>query len=70
MQEWQYDNQFFMEGRSHFSMGGSVEDCPYNYLSVKQTDEKRVQSELYRQKEWLAGFHFEYKESIDSKKIA
>lgn len=56
MVEWQYTNQFFEEGQDHYSKGGSIKDCPYNYLDVEQTDEKKVQSELYRQQEWLAGF--------------
>lgn len=70
MNEWQYTNQFFEEGRIRFAMGGSVKDCPYDYLQVEQDDEKQVQSELYRQKEWLAGFHFEFQESLEQKKTA
>ena len=64
MNEWQYTNQFFHEGREHYDEGGSVLDCPYNYLHVDQENEKIVQSELYRQQEWLAGFHFAHKESL------
>lgn len=70
MNEWQYTNQFFEEGRIHFSVGGSVKDCPYDYLHVEQDDEKQVQAELYRQKEWLTGFHFQFKESLLEKKTA
>ena len=70
MNEWQYTNQFFEEGRNYFDLGGSIDDCPYNYLEIEQHDEKKVQAELYRQKEWLAGFHFQFKESLGSKKIA
>lgn len=56
MQDWQYTNQFFEEGRLHFSTGGSINDCPYDYLDVDQSDEKLVQTEHYRQNEWLEGF--------------
>lgn len=70
MNEWQYTNQFFEEGKLYFSTGGSIKDCPYNYLSVDQDDEKLVQSEHYRQVEWLGGFHFGWKESLEEKKIA
>ncbi len=65
MNEWQYTNQFFEEGKLHYDNGGSVEDCPYDYLSVDQEDEKQVQTELYRQKEWLEGFRFQYKDTFD-----
>lgn len=70
MNEWQYTNQFFEEGRVHFDIGGSINDCPYDYLEVDQENEKKVQSELYRQKEWLAGFHFQFNESLQTAKIA
>lgn len=60
MNEWQYTNQFFEEGKHHFSYGGEIKDCPYNYLSVEQDDEKKVQTELYRQQEWLAGFRHQF----------
>ena len=73
MNEWQYTNQFFEEGREHFSNGGEIKDCPYNYLSVEQDDEKKVQSELYRQQEWLAGFRCQFtirNNSLNSKMIA
>ena len=68
MNEWQYTNQFFEEGRIYYSMGGSIQDCPYDYLDVEQDDEKAVQSELYRQKEWYAGFQQGYHESLHNKK--
>lgn len=68
--EHQFTNQFFEEGRIHFCRGGEVKDCPYDYLSVEQDDEKAVQNELYRQKEWLAGFQFQYKESLFEKNNA
>ena len=70
MNDWQYTNQFFIEGRLHYESGGSVKDCPYNYLHVNQDDEKIVQAELYRQQEWLAGFQIGYKESLAKKKTA
>lgn len=70
MNEWQYTNQFFEEGRVHFGIGGSINDCPYDYLDVDQDDEHQVQNELYRQKEWLAGFQFQFKESLLETKIA
>ena len=56
MDDWQYTNQFFEEGRMHYNDGGSIKDCPYDYLNVDQSDEKLVQSELYRMREWLEGF--------------
>ena len=65
--EWQYTNQFFEEGKNHFFNKGVVKDCPYDYLSVDQTDEKMIQSELYRQTEWLEGFHYGWKESVEKK---
>jgi|LakMenEpi06Jul12_1017403.scaffolds.fasta_scaffold01100_2 hypothetical protein len=65
MNDWQYTNQFFEEGKLHYTNGGSVDDCPYDYLSVDQEDEKLVQNELYRQKEWLEGFRFQYKDTLD-----
>ena len=43
MNEWQYTNQFFVEGREYYESGGSVNDCPYDYLDVDQADEKLVQ---------------------------
>lgn len=70
MNDWQYTNQFFEEGRMHQECGGFIKDCPYNYLSVDQEDEKLVQSEHYRQSEWLAGFHFGFQESLYEKKTA
>lgn len=70
MNEWQYTNQFFLEGQEHYESGGSVKDCPYDYLFVDQDNEKLVQSELYRQKEWLAGFQHGFQEYLHSKKTA
>ena len=37
MNEWQFTNQFFLEGKEHYVEGGSIKDCPYNYLSVDQS---------------------------------
>lgn len=54
--DWQYTNQFFEEGKDHYANGGSINECPYNYLDVDQSNEKLVQSEHYRQTEWLSGF--------------
>ncbi len=70
MNEWQYTNEFFIEGVEHFQAGGSVKDCPYDYLDVDQDNERLVQSELYRQKEWYAGFQHGYQESLHAKKTA
>ena len=72
MNEWQYTNQFFDEGYMHYTTNGYIKDCPYDYLSIEidQTNEKEVQKELYRQQEWLAGFHQAYKSSLEGKKIA
>jgi hypothetical protein len=70
MNDWQFSNQFFTEGRIHYESGGSVKDCPYNYMDVDQEDERQIQNELYRQKEWLAGFHFQHKESLLQLKTA
>lgn len=58
--DWQYTNQFFEEGKLHYINGGQIKDCPYNYLDVDQSDEKLVQSEHYRQNEWLYGFRCAY----------
>lgn len=69
----QFTNQFFEEGRMHQEVGGSIKDCPYNYLSddVDQYDDKAVQTELYRQQEWYAGFHHNFLEKVfESKKTA
>lgn len=52
--DWQYTNQFFEEGRDHYLSGGSINDCPYNYLSVEEVED--IQWEMYRQQEWLSGF--------------
>lgn len=70
MNEWQYTNQFFLEGKDHFEEGGSVKDCPYDYLSVDQDNERIVQSELYRQQEWYAGFNQGFQDSLHNKKSA
>jgi len=70
MHDWQYTNQFFLEGRNHYDSGGSIKDCPYNYLTVDQSNEKLVQSEHYREREWYAGFHQAFLDSLEAKKIA
>ncbi len=70
MNEWQYTNQFFEEGKMAFLNKEQIKDCPYNYLSVDQENEKLVQSEHYRQNEWLAGFHFAFQETLYEKKTA
>ena len=72
MNEWQYTNQFFEEGMAHQQNGGSVRDCPYNYLSdeIDHDDEKKVQAELYRQQEWYAGFHHGFLEGMIERKTA
>lgn len=62
--EWQYNNQFFEEGKFHFSEGGEIKDCPYDYLKVDQSDEKLVQMEHYRMREWLEGFRFQFENSL------
>lgn len=64
--DWQYTNQFFEEGRLHQQSGGSVSDCPYNYLSVEidQEDHTAVQKELYRQQEWYTGFQHGFMEKL------
>lgn len=67
MNEWQYTNQFFEEGKQHFLIGGNLKDNPYDYTSV---EEKLVQGELYRQNEWHAGFYAEYMNSIGVQRIA
>ncbi len=66
--DWQYTNQFFDEGKNHYNQGGEIKDCPYDYLSVDQTDEKKVQWEHYRQKEWLAGFWFQFEHNLKNLK--
>lgn len=60
MNEWQYTNQFFEEGKYDYSEGKTINDCPYNYLDIDQDNERDIQSELYRQQEWLAGFKCAY----------
>lgn len=70
MNEWQYTNQFFLEGKEHYVSGGSIKDCPYNYLSVDQSNEKLVQSEHYREREWYAGFHQGFQDNLELKKTA
>lgn len=70
MNDWQYSNQFFEEGKLAFLNQDQIKNCPYNYLSVDQEDEKLVQLEHYRQSEWLAGFHFAFQESLYEKKTA
>ncbi len=64
MNEWQYSNQFFEEGKLAFESSFQIKDCPYDYLSVEQDNESKVQQELYRQQEWLAGFHFAFENSL------
>jgi hypothetical protein len=56
MADWQFSNQFFDEGKLHYNNGGSIKDCPYDYLQVDQSNEKLVQIEHYKMKEWYAGF--------------
>ena len=70
MNEWQYTNQFFEEGKHCFEIGGIIKDCPYDYLSVDQSNEKLVQSEHYREREWYAGFHHGFHQSLELKKSA
>ena len=64
--EWQYTNQFFEEGKIHHLSGGSVNDCPYNYLSedINQDDPREVQQELYRQQEWYTGFRSAFMDNL------
>lgn len=66
--DWQFTNQFFEEGKLAYQNKGAVKDCPYNYLSVDQDDDKLVQMEYYRQKEWLGGFHQAYQQALSEKK--
>ena len=70
MVEWQYTNQFFEEGKVAFENHDEIKNCPYDYLSVDQEDISLVQNELYRQKEWLAGFRFGYQNLLEQKKSA
>lgn len=70
MLEWQYTNQFFEEGRIHYAKGGSINDCPYDYLDVDQSDEKLVQTTNYMMNEWICGFkcaHNLYTSSLNQK---
>ncbi len=64
--DWQYTNQFFEEGKLHRISGGSINDCPYNYLSeeINQDDHMEVQRELYRQQEWYTGFQHAFMEKV------
>lgn len=68
--DWQYTNQFFEEGRNHYAKGGMIKDCPYDYLTVEEDNEKELQNELYRQQEWLTGFRFGHEELLNGKKTA
>lgn len=72
MNEWQYTNQFFEEGKGHQENGGSIRDCPYDYLSddIDQDNDKAVQAELYRQQEWLSGFQHRFLENLENQKVA
>lgn len=70
LKEYQYTNQFFEEGKMHFECGGSIADCPYNYLAVEQDNDQTVQAELYRQREWLEGFRFGFSFLLEQKKTA
>lgn len=70
MNEWQYTNEFFIEGIEHYNHGGSIKDCPYDYLDVDQSNVKLVQSELYRQQEWYAGFNHGFQEDLHTKRTA
>lgn len=69
MNDWQYTNQFFEEGKDAYRKGQLIKDCPYDYLSVDQDDVKKVQNELYRQKEWLEGFRIEYDLTFNKKSV-
>jgi hypothetical protein len=66
--DWQYTNQFFEEGQLAYINNDQVKDCPYNYLTVDQDDDKLVQREYYRQKEWLSGFHHAHGQALSEKK--
>lgn len=66
--DWQFTNQFFEEGQIAYHNNGQVKDCPYNYLTVDQDDDKLVQMEYYRQKEWLGGFHYAHAKVLSEKK--
>lgn len=70
MNDWQYTNEYFAEGLEHYQTGGSINDCPYDYLDVDHENEKLVQLELYRQQEWYAGFQHGFQESLHKKKTA
>lgn len=65
--DWQYTNEFFTEGFDHYRSGGDIKDCPYNYLSVDQSDSKLVQGEIYRMQEWYAGFRYGFQSDLESK---
>lgn len=54
MTEYQYDNPFYQSGRLAALMGESINTCPYDYL--KFDEELDIQTEMYRQQEWYAGY--------------
>ena len=56
MVEWQFTNHYFDEGQIAFTEGKQPKDCPYDYLKVDQDDLAALQKEIYKQKEWLAGW--------------
>jgi len=53
MNDWQYTNPFFLEGRLPAEIGES--SCPYDPNNMVNEEDKKL--ELYRQKEWLSGFN-------------
>jgi hypothetical protein len=57
MSEHQYDNPFFQEGILARKSGLTRSDCPYDYL--KYDTDLHIETEIYRQKEWLTGFNYQ-----------
>lgn len=66
--EWQYTNEFFTQGVDHYNSGGDIKDCPYDYLSVDQTDSRLIQIEIYKTQEWYAGFRHAYQQKLEQNK--
>ena len=65
MNDWQYSNPFFLEGYTAAESGKKINNCPYDYMRYE--DENDIQTELYRQQEWYAGYN-SYKNGVKDEK--
>jgi hypothetical protein len=55
--DWQWTNQFFDQGRisSYYKQDENM--CPYD--PSKFVKENEIQKETYRKEEWLAGYNYQ-----------